>query len=525
MGLCYRLPMADKPGRDRRVGDATQARIDNMASGWKSSSGKTAVQADQKTPEPSSKTPEPSLKTPEPSSKTPVLPAQMTSPSVPPRPFVSPQGAAHTIPRSMLNPSLPGVPSSEVFPLIKAQGSPLPSAQGSPLPSAQGSPLPSAHSPAQDTVLDAEVSTLDPTLTQTPVTGLADELEPSGTDLRPPASLPRRSGLLGDMLYVGNVVVGRARLRRRLRETEMEIEAEKRSRDKELAEFARLVVTDETLSSPLIDEARDQLVELEVNRSREAGAAIAATQAINTILRDREQVKEIRKKEAEELEANISSLESKIASLEKKRSVVGSRARKLIEQLKSFDLKIAASERAHQDRDSTDSTEFAMATAALAGLRTEREVLAGGQPELTRELIDVERLLRELKAERGECSKRASKLRRAEDESIVRSEEKVVAVRAHKTVVDRAAADRTREQNELLRDVGERLYNEPPDSIAHLAKPLDERVVRLESLKADAVESKEMIASVEQGPFYRGVLLWLVLAFAVAGFFWLTMRS
>ena len=343
--------------------------------------------------------------------------------------------------------------------------------------------------------------------------GLADELEPSTSDLRPPASLERHPGVWGDMRYVGTVVFGRSQLRRNLRETEMEIEAEKRSRDKELTELARLAVTDESLTTPLIEEARDRLVELEEVRSREAGAAAAAEQAIGSILAERDKVKDTRAKEVIKLEDEITAIEERLAPLEKKRQSIGKRARGLVDQLESFDHKIAAKGR--QAGENEDPAEAGAAEAALAGLRAEREVVARAQPELATELSEVDPEIRDLKAEKGELAKAANKLRRAEDESIVRSEEKVVAVRAHKTVVDRAAADRTREQNDLLREVGELLFQQPPQSIARLAKPLEERAAKLESLKADAVDSREKIDSVERWPLVRGLVIWLVIAAAI----------
>jgi chorismate mutase len=151
------------------------------------------------------------------------------------------------------------------------------------------------------------------------------------------------------------------------------------------------------------------------------------------------------------------------------------------------------------------------AEAAIASLRAERETIAADEPILAAQLREIEPELRELLARRGELGKQISKLKRAEDESVVRSAERVAAARAHKLVVDRAAKDMSREQNELLTELGEALYDDPPPPIVRLALPLKERVVTLARLKDRAVSLREERASIERMPLLRGAAVWLAI--------------
>lgn len=341
------------------------------------------------------------------------------------------------------------------------------------------------------------------------------ESAPRRTDSLPtPASIPRRPGLLGDLGYVISVAVGRRRARRGLVETGQEIEAEKRSRDKEFIELARLAISDTRVTGELIEEAREHLVGLEEARARKAGAAAAAEETIAVIERERDKVKRARVAELAELEVKITELDDELAPLAKQIAALKRRIRVFKRQLQGFDDRIAAEDEQASSRSEPDAV--AEAEASIASLRAEREALFAEEPPLAEELGDLAPRIRELKARRNELARAQSKLRRAEDESIVRSEERLAAARAHKAVVDRAAQVMARDQQELLCDVGAKLYEDPPAPVAHLATPLAERDAKLEKLKSGAVELREKLDCIESWPLVRGALLWVVVA-AIAG--------
>ncbi len=500
-----------RPQGERRVGDATQARIDDMATGWKQpedgADGDDGADAEKAGPKLASPKPTPAkaptkpppLPRPKPTSAPP-SPPKARRPPVPraATPTVE-SGPAHV--RTIKRSSVTGRTGAAASAPEPAESSSVRVSPKASLIRAEGSPLP-VRRPITSPPHRAADATVIPT---------GDEVMPA--ELRAPAALQRQSGLWGDMRYVGTVILGRRALGLELKETGLEIEAEKRSRDKELTEFARLAVSDPNVTDPVVDQAREKLVELEELRSRKAGAAAAAEQAIDSILRERDKVKDEREQDVSKMEAEIAAIEAKLAPLEKRRVEIGKRAREAVEQLERYDKRIAAETDALKEVSAPDA---AAGEATLAGLRAEREVADRRQPVLASELAEVEPVIRNLKTEKGELTKHASKLRRAEDESVVRSSEKITAARAHKLVVDRAAADRTREQNELLRDLGEDLYRQPPAAVAHLASPIEDRAETLERLKNRATVAREKLESIEHRPLARGIILWLLVAGAVA---------
>jgi predicted nucleic acid-binding Zn-ribbon protein len=336
-------------------------------------------------------------------------------------------------------------------------------------------------------------------------------------ELKTPASLPRALGIWGDMRYVFAVMFGLRRIKVELAETESEIEAEKRSRDKQLAELARLAIADESVTTPAVEEGREKLMELEGARSKKAGAAAAAEEAIGAIVRERDKVAAERTESVAGFEAEVAGLGAEIEPLEKKRADLHKSVREFKLKVDAFDKKIEV----HEGKlDSDDPSEVVEAEAAIASLRAERETIAAEEPILATQLQEIEPKLRDLMARRGELSKKISRLKRAEDESVVRTEERVAAVRAHKLVVDRAAKDMSREQNELLTDLGQVLYDDPPPPVVRLALPLKERVVTLARLKDRAVALREERASIEALPLIRGAAIWVLILGAIgAGVF------
>lgn len=342
---------------------------------------------------------------------------------------------------------------------------------------------------------------------------------PGSLELKTPAALPRKLGIWGDMRYVFTAVLGVRRIKRELAETEAEIEAEKRSRDKELAELARLAIADESVTAVVVEDARERLVELEGARSRKAGAAAAAEEAIGAIMRDRDKVAGERNQSITNLEAEIEKLSNRIEPLEKDRAEVNRAVREFKLKVDAFDKKIEA----HEGKlESGDPSEAVEAEAAIASLRAERATIAAEEPVLAEQLAAIEPELRDLKARRGELHKKISKLKRAEDESVVRSEERVAAARAHKLVVERAASDMSREQTELLTELGQKLYDNPPPPIVRLALPLKERVATVARLKDRAVSLREERASLETMPLVRGALVWLAIAGVAGVIVWFT---
>ena len=451
-----------------RVGDQTQARIDGIADGWGKPAGDKPANPRTKPPPPPPTEASGKVGLPKPRPK-----ASSAPPPIPPkRPAPPPPPKAKT-------------PAPSPEPERRADGSPPPVRVES------------------GSIDDDD----DPTIVPT-----GDEPDPGALELRTPAALPRSPGLWGDMRYLFTVVFGLRRIRVELAETEAEIEAEKRSRDKQLGELARLAIADESIQTPMVEEAREQLVELEGARSKKAGAAAAVEEAISALQRERDKVAAEREKKVAELEARVAEVTAEIEPLEKQQAEVNRAVREFKLRLDNYDQRIDTEE---LKLDSGDREVAAEAEATIASLRAEREAIAADEPALAEKLAEIEPRLRELKARRGDLTRSISKLRRAEDESVVRSEERIAAARAHKLVVDRAAADMSREQNELLTELGQKLYDRPPPSIAPLILPLKETTVTLARLKDRATALAEERASVDRWPLFRGVAMWLLIAAAI----------
>lgn len=489
-----------------RVGDATQARIDDIADGWgKPATDKPAAAiAAPKIAKPRVMPPPPPgsvRRDPAASEKMP-LPGPRAAPSSAPPPIPP----ART--RKSNPPPPPGArPALEPAPQADTPEPELPRAEGSPAPM----PLAKASPPEDSVELDD-----DPTIVPT-----GDEREVESLELRTPAALPRALGIWGDMRYVFTVLFGLRRIRVELAETESEIEAEKRSRDKQLAELARLAIADDKIDTPVVEEARERLVDLEAARSKKAGTAAAVEEAIHTLQRERKKVAAERETKIAELEAEIAALVGEIEPLEKQRAAINRQVRDFKNKVDAYDRKIDARE---LELESGDAAAAVEAEAAIASLRAEREGVAAEEPVLARQLADIDPELRELKARRGDLTRTIARLRRAEDESVVRSDERIAAARAHKLVVDRAASDMSREQTELLTALGGKLYDRPPPSIARLALPVKETTVTLARLKDRAVALAEERASIDRMPLLRGAAMWLLIlgVLGAAAFFALT---
>lgn len=517
-----------RPRRGRpRVGDETQARIDDLAEGWhkperrsppppspstaSASEGSAEKRQSRPPPLPAARPPAPP--SPRAAGSRPMaadveansrplfrLP-DLAGGSPPPAPIPKPASAAPSKPAS----AAPSKPSA-------APSKPSAASPSRPVPAARSEPAAAPSRPIVASRSEPSLRDEDATLVPT-----GDEAENRSMPLPRPPALPRRAGLWGDMRYVLTVPFGLRRLRQDIEDTELEIEAEKRARDKQMIELARLAIADESIVTADVEKARDQLIELEAVRSKKVGAAAAVEEAISSLARERDKVRSQRETEIAELESNIADISSELEPLERKRHSVQRRIRDFKDQLASFDDRIADDEARCAAAEPEARAEI---EAALASLRAERETLTADEPELAAALAEIEPPIRELKARRGELTRQVGRLRRKEDDSVVRSEERIAAARAHKIVVDRAAADMSREQNELLRGFGETLYRRPPVALAKLITPLRDRTDQLAELKAKALSLKDQRASVERWPLVRGTLLWLIALAALGAIAW-----
>ncbi|HTM19187.1 MAG TPA: hypothetical protein VL172_01725, partial [Kofleriaceae bacterium] len=150
--------------------------------------------------------------------------------------------------------------------------------------------------------------------------------------------------------------------------------------------------------------------------------------------------------------------------------------------------------------------------AELAALRAEREGVAREEPEIAAELDDLEPKVASVQSARADADKRIATLRTEDQETRVRTDEKLHAVRARKAVEDRAVADADRDRDRALRELGERIAVERPPALTGRLRPIDTHDAAIAVLERRAVELAELVGGVDRAKLARGIA---VLATAV----------
>ncbi len=498
--------MASDRSRGRKVGDATMERIDDLAGGW-------AVKQDKTEPietfEEIGEEPAPSARgtgdVPKSAEGSDVIrPAGSSPPPPPPGRKKRPTGPPPPPPgrKSRLTGPPPPPPGRK-----KVVSSPPPPP---PEPAAQPPIVAGFIDSADDR--DEEETVHQPpgaAPAQAATSGRRRTVGVTTGTLRVLPSLPRRRGLIGDVLYVHTAAFGVAGSRRELATVEKKLSVEKKERDRRLVELARTALADGELESSTLAGGRDELLGLEEKRSRRAGAIAAADEEIAAFEREREQDRTRTRRELDGLKREIASIEEKLEPLERKAQAARRKATRLRATLAELDKRIEREEASlpgEAARDRGGEVE-----ANIASMRAEREEVAREEPAIAAELDDLEPAIASLTSARADAQSRAAKLEAAEQSAVVRTAEKITAARARKTVEERARGELEREQEDALRVLGERLNVERPLDLLPRLKPIEEHEVAIATLERRRVELGELVAGVDRWAFVRG-LLWIALA-------------
>jgi hypothetical protein len=522
--------MASDRSRGRKVGDATMERIDDLAGGWavkqertepvektseaeargtgnvpKSAEGSDVIRSPRTV---SSRTSnqimddDPVGLTKRPSAPQPP-PGRKKRPTAPPPP---PPGRKKRL--SGPPPPPPG---------RKKEISPPPAA---PEPVAQP-PMVAGFIDSADDGDDEEV-----TVHQPPVAG-DHPSEPgrkvgntTGT-LRVLPTLPRRRGVLGDVLYVHTAVFGVAGSRRELATVEKKLAVEKKERERRLIEIARQALADGELDSRTLEGGRDELLTLEEKRSRRAGAIAAVDEEIATLEREREEERARSRRTLDALKREIHTIEEKLEPLERKAQIARRKANRLRDQLRELDRRIEREEASLPGQAARDRG--AEVEANIASMRADRGEVAREEPVIAAELDDLEPAIASLTSARADAQGKVRKLESDEEADVVRTAEKLTAARARRAVEERARAELERDQEQALRSLGERLNVERPRDLLLRLKPIEEHEVAIATLERRRVELGELVAGVDRWAFARGLLYIAVLvgglALAILWFF------
>jgi hypothetical protein len=353
----------------------------------------------------------------------------------------------------------------------------------------------------------------DPRPDATALHAPASAAAPTGT-LRSAASLPRRRGIAGDLLYIATVLAGLRRARRELTALSARQATRQQSRRHHLITLGRAAVTADGFDHPALGAAREQLAGIEEERSQHAGHVVAADAELGRVRRDREAKAKQYGDDIAGLDGELVALAKKLEPLDKEVTAAKKRGVDLHEALRRIDAKIAATE-ASLSSPKAAKLDRAEVQAEIAMLRADRKAIQSDEPVIAGQLDALSPRVAALEAARGEAQHKRAELETAEHDDQRRVEELLAAIGAKRKVVDRAAADAEALRDKILFKLGERLYVDRPADLTPEFAPVDAIDLELGSADRRVMELREILASVDRWKLARGIALLVVLLGAI----------
>jgi hypothetical protein len=410
-----------------------------------------------------------------------------------------------------------------------------------PSPPAPPPPAPSPEEPRGDPTFNdasgsssASLDRADPTVGDdrgdaTSLSAPTPRHAPAGT-LRNAAALPRRRGVAGDMRYVATVVFGVRAANRELAVLETKQATRQQSRRHHLVTLGRTAIALPEGRFPrggirgagehaALGPARDQLSQVEDERSHHAGHVVAADAELTRVRRDREAKAKQHIADLAALDAELASLAKKLEPLEKDAVGIKKRAADLHDAMRRIDAKIAATE-ASLTSIKGGKLDRAEVQAEIATLKADRKAIQSDEPVIAGELDAINPRIAAIDAARGEAQRKRAEREAAEQDDQRRAEELLTAIGAKRKVVDRAAADAEALRDKILFQLGERLYVDRPDDLAGQLAPIDEIDVELGIADRRMMELREITSSVDRWKVARGVALIVVILGALGALTW-----
>ncbi|HEX3758067.1 MAG TPA: hypothetical protein VHW23_05155 [Kofleriaceae bacterium] len=349
----------------------------------------------------------------------------------------------------------------------------------------------------------------DATVLQAPASAAA----PTGT-LRSSASLPRRRGAAGDLLYIATVILGKRRARREVAELTGRQATRQQSRRHHLITLGRAAVTADGFDHAALGAAREELASVEEERAQHAGHVVAADAELARVSRDREAQAKRHAEDIAALDTELAALGKKLEPLEKEVTAAKKRGINLHEALRRIDAKIAATE-ASLASGKNPKLDRAEVQAEIATLRADRKSVQSDEPVIAGQLDALSPRVAALDAARAEAERKRVELETAELDDQRRVEELLAAIGAKRKVVDRAAASAEAMRDKILFKLGERLYVDRPDDLAAELAPIDSIDLEVGSGDRRMMELREILASVDRWKLARGIALLVVLLAAI----------
>ena len=133
------------------------------------------------------------------------------------------------------------------------------------------------------------------------------------------------------------------------------------------------------------------------------------------------------------------------------------------------------------------------------------------------EIDRLEPAIASLVAARADLRARSARSQEQERKAVVRAGEKATAIKARRTVDERAEEELAEAQEEALRALGERLAVERPPELAARLRGIDEHEVAIATLERHHLELSELVRSVNRWALTRGLLVILALTALLGG--------
>jgi hypothetical protein len=338
-----------------------------------------------------------------------------------------------------------------------------------------------------------------------------------GGKLRPSAALRRKRGVVGDVYYVFTALFGVRESRRELAELEHRREVRQASRKRHLITLGRTAVTSDGLDHPSLGKAREALAAVEDERSQHAGAVAASNAELDRVRRDRDANIKTYQEQRAKVDGELAELAKKHTPLEKEAVAARKKAADLKDSLARIERKLVETEGLLVSVKG-EKMDKAQIHADIATLRADRKAVQKDEPAIAAELDALMPRLAAFEAARADAEKRKKELDDGERLDGKRTEELLDALGAKRKVVERASAEAEAARDQVLFDLGERLYVDRPGLLAAQLAPID--VIDLEMGEDDRrmMELREILSNIDRYKLARGIAV-VVPAVALLGTF------
>jgi hypothetical protein len=339
----------------------------------------------------------------------------------------------------------------------------------------------------------------------------------TGGTLRLTAALRRKRGIYGDVRYVFTALMGIRTARREQAELEERQRVRQISRRRHLTTLGRTAVSADAFDHPALGKSRDALQVVEDERSKHAGAVAASDSELERVRHDREVASKQHAAAIAADEAELVSLAKKLEPLEKDAAVSRKKASELADQLRRIAKQITDTE-ALLTSVKSEKMDRAGIQSDIASLKADQRAIQRDEPAIAAELDALEPRIAAIRAARTEADKHKTEQQAAEAEDQRRTTELFEAIGAKRKVVERAATEAEAARDRVLFELGERLYVDNPRSLAAQLSPIDRIDLELGESDRRVMELREILSNVDRAKIVRGALV-IVLVLAATGAF------